>query len=248
MARRKYTKELYDRLVQGFREAPNNFSHASRIAGCDRRAAQRAYELGWPARSWAIPIKDYLAAEKERIRAERQKQLEAQRESESEMREKAQTDAIAAQTQEAAGSAQARANALALAGVIGRIAVACVPLSDRIAKALREDISMTPQQALKLFSSMAYVVRQGNETLKLALEIERLRVGEPTSIFRLQADEMTVDDVADSLSHLHRTLQRAVARGESMETLEQALEHIPGNDEDEDDVEDDEEEDAEELH
>lgn len=241
MARRKYTKELYDALVRGYRDAPGNASHAARIAGCDRRAAQHAYEAGWPKRPWAIPIKDFLAREREVVRAERHKALEQAREQETELREQAHKDAINAQKQEAAGSQQARANSLALANVIGQIAVACIPLSKRVAAAIRDDMKMSPQSALKLFSSMAYVVRQGNESLRLALEIERLRVGEPTSILKLQAEDMTTDDVADSLSHLHRTLQRAVDRGDN--TFEQDLQDAGGADfaQDHDEDEDGEE-------
>ncbi len=215
MARRGYTKQLYELLVQSYRDQPGNSSAAARHAGCNRRTAQRAYEHGWPSHTWAPPIKDFLKAEKERIRAERARELQAARDQETEMREQLQKDAINAQKQEAAGSQQARANSLALANVIGQIAVACIPLSKRVAEAVRHDTKMSPHSALKLFSSMAYVVRQGNESLRLALEIERLRVGEPTSILKLQAEDMTVDDVADSLSHLHRTLQRAVDRGDN---------------------------------
>jgi len=214
MARRAYTKELYDKLVRGFREAPGNFSHASRVSGMGRTACKLAWECGWPKRTWAPPIKQYLAKEKELIRAERQKQLEIDQATEELAREKSTKDAINAQAQEAAGSAAARANSLALANVIGRVTIACIPLSERVATMLRDDnFAFTPQTALRLFSSVAYVVRQGNEALRLALEIERLRVGEPTSVLKLVAEDLSIDDVASQLTHMQRTLQRAVEKG-----------------------------------
>jgi len=234
VARTAYTKELYDKLVRAFREAPGNFSHASRISGSGRAACKVVWEHGWPKRSWAPPIRDYLAKEKEMIRAERQKQLEIDQANEELSREKATKDAINAQAQEAAGSAAARANALALANVIGRITIACIPLSERVATMLKDaDFKITPQSALKLFSSVAYTVRQGNEALRLALELERLRVGEPTNVLKLVAEDLTIDDVASQLTHMQRTLQRAVEKGvqygaDVSDELDEASEDGPG--------------------
>lgn len=148
------------------------------------------------------------------IRAERQRQLEIDRANEELSRERATKDAIQAQAQEAAGSQAARANALALANVIGRITIACIPLSERVATELKNpNFAFTPQNALRLFSSVSYVVRQGNEALRLALEIERLRVGEPTNVLKLVAEDLAIDDVASQLTHMQRTLQRAVQKG-----------------------------------
>jgi hypothetical protein len=214
MARRAYTREMYQALVNGFREAPGNASHAGRIAGVGRSAAKLAWEQGWPKRSWAPPIRQYLEKEKELIRAERQKQLEIDQANEELARERATKDAFQAQAQEAAGSQAARANSLALANVIGRITIACIPLSERVATELKNpNFAFTPQTALRLFSSVAYVVKQGNEALRLALEIERLRVGEPTNVLKLVAEDLTIDDVASQLTHMQRTLQRAVEKG-----------------------------------
>jgi len=209
-----YTKSRYSDLVRGFRESPGNFSHAARIAGVGTATAKLAWEKGWPRRSWAPPIKEYLQKEKEQIRAERQKQREIDQATEETARERATKDAIQSQAQEAAGSQAARANALALANVIGRITIACIPLSERVAAELKNpNFAFTPQTAMRLFSSVSYVVRQGNEALRLALEIERLRVGEPTNVLKLVAEDLTIDDVASQLTHMQRTLHRAVTKG-----------------------------------
>lgn len=210
MAKRAYTQHLYDRLVEGFREKPGNASHAGRHAGCDYRCAQRAWESGWPRKPWAIPIRQYLEQEKEAIRAERARAIEERARIDEEQREKQRQDAIDAQTQEALATRASRINAIALSNMISKLLPALIQVSENISKGIKDGTyTFTPQQALKIMGTASYVVRQANEAVRLALEIERVRVGDPNDAFKVEMEDMGPDEIVTQLMGMQRTLRRA---------------------------------------
>lgn len=222
------SKDLYAIILDGYRNAIAKSDLASKT-GLSYHSLSKVYSEGWPEYPWALPIKDVLAEERRRVRAERAVQATDQRKVEGEIREKARDDAVRAQTQEAAASAQARANALAVANMIGRVVLGCIPLAERIQVMLKNpDYKISPREAMNIFRASAYVVRHGNEAIRAAFEIERLRLGEPTHILRLDNDEdMSTDDLVEQLASMHRTLARA--RGEELE--EEEVEEIDLGDE-----------------
>lgn len=85
-----HTRQLYDTLLESYRDKPRGHTAAARHAGCARGTAEQAYFRGWPELTWAKPIKDRLfeetdeaaVARRERIRAQEARQAEedAQRE------------------------------------------------------------------------------------------------------------------------------------------------------------------------
>lgn len=211
MARRAYTQDLYDRLVKAFREKPGNASNAARWAGCERRCAARAWANGWPNRPWAIPIQRYLIEEKEAIRVERQRAMEESARIDEEARAQLRKDAIDAQKHEALAVRGARINAIALSNMISKLLPSLINLSESTATQIKSGSSAyTPHQVLHLMRSASYVVRQSNEAARLALELERIRVGDPNDIFKSKdEDEQDDDEVVTALMGLNRTLRRA---------------------------------------
>lgn len=77
----KYQRSTYDKVLEGFRENPNNTQGAARHAGVDKRTAKRLLEKGWPRYAWARPIAEVLEEERQRAlsvvaeRLNREKQL-----------------------------------------------------------------------------------------------------------------------------------------------------------------------------
>lgn len=208
MARRRLTQELYDRLLEGFRESPGNYAHAAKFAGCGWKLAKRTWTNGWEDYSFAIPVKDQIQLEMEGARLERSRILEDERLKKAEDREGARKEAIKARTQEAQSAQRARINALAMANIVGKIVLACGPLADKLAETLKKE-ELGPRVAAQILKDATYIVKRGNEAIKHALEIERLRVGNPIDTMDLGIDDMTQEEALAELEGLAKTLARA---------------------------------------
>lgn len=212
---RGHTQELYDLFVEAFRLEPGNASHAARFAGTDHRMAKRVWDEGWVRYdpNW-VPIKDFLATERERVRAERVRLQDEERKRREEERERSRKDAIRSQAEEARAAAQARGNAIGLASIIGKLVLGCLPVADRLKRELeRPDNLMSVKEMVMLMNRCAYIVREGNIALKVAMEIERLRLGEPTTIIGLKVDDMAPEEMVVHLEAMARTLERAKVLG-----------------------------------
>ncbi len=212
---RGHTQELYDLFVEAFRLYPGNAAHAARFAGTDHRMAKRVWDEGWERydKSW-IPIKTYIAQERERVRAERTRLQEEERKRKELERERSRTDAIKTQAEEARASAQARGNAIGLASIIGKLVLGCLPLADRLRKELEDpNNTMTAKEILTIINRCSYIVKEGNMALKVAMDIERLRLGEPTTVVGVKIDDMAPEEMVVHLEAMARTLGRAKALG-----------------------------------
>ena len=212
MSRRPITEELYDSLLRAFREAPGNASYAARLSGCDRRMAKRGWEQGWPAFDWAKPIRVMLEREKEAARSQR---IQAEREIQAKdrgERERARQDAIKTTGEEARAVQQLRGNALGLGTITSKMLLAMIPLAERM-KVTLESQAVTPRECARLIKDLSYITRHASEVTKNALEMERLRLGEPTSVLGVRIEEMSPADAVKELSNVQHTLERARAMG-----------------------------------
>lgn len=220
MARRALTQELYDRLIDGFRQAPGNASHAARIAGCDRRMAARGWEQGWLNQvTWARPIREVIKGEMESARAERLRLQEQEREQQNQERQKARQDSVKAAAEEAQAAAIARANGIAVGGIIQGLLRGLIPLTRRIQDNLATE-DLKPREIAKMLGDAAFIVRHGNEAIKTAFELERIRLGEPTSVIGVQShlDDVSAEEAVEELLGIERTLRRAVNQTGSVMT------------------------------
>jgi hypothetical protein len=129
-------------------------------------------------------------------------------------RDKARKDSIESQKQEAILSSTCRANAMALGSMILRINNAFIPIAQAVADQMKNgQVTMTPKEAIKFMKDIAWGVRYYTETAHLTLQVERLRVGDPTDVFKLVGDNLSDEDVAEQLSSINDTLKRAKRRG-----------------------------------
>ena len=116
MARRVIDKLLYEKLVEAYRGKPENHSHAGKMADCDRRMAKRAYDMGWEAQPWAVPIREVLVDDTARARARRQ-EMRSQEYLDAEDRMlAARKDMVDTRAQEGKMVAASRQSALGLIG------------------------------------------------------------------------------------------------------------------------------------
>lgn len=216
MAKRIMTKEIFDLIVQAYREQPENASHAARLAGVDRRTATKAFEVGCPGKTWGRPIKDILAEEKEQARLEKVRLAEAERKAAAGDRNKIKQDAIKANAEEALAGNISRANAIGFSRIVSKI----VLITQNVVKELEKMFAdpnqlakMSAKEMMRIISQVAYIVQKGEETVKMAMEIERLRVGNPLSVLAGNVENLSTEEAVKELENLSKTLERAKARG-----------------------------------
>jgi hypothetical protein len=223
-------QETWDKLVAAYREDPGNYSHAARACLVQRKTARRAYEVGYPDRPWgAKSIRQLLFEEQELARSrlqlvEDQAQLEDDRlvlEAERN-REAARQHALRAKEQEATLVAGSRAAAMrGLAAVMEAapgIKAACVRLTAELEKLSLHDGDLSPKQ----LGAVSSITRRFSSTLRelvqagqMAMEMERLYLGQPTEIVGVQTalDELPISDLVRMAGYQDEVLQRAAARG-----------------------------------
>lgn len=238
MPKRPITKELFCKLVESYRQAPENYHRAAELAGCDPRTAKRAWELGF---SWAReesgarrPIREIIGEEQElaRARLEEERQAAARRAADdeqkkkAEVREKAARDATDARVQEAQLVRLARTASLQLLGTLTRVSTGAAKVGEHIARALDELASLDPvtkqpkkltplemASMTRLMNSLTTSLRQANEAASRAMEMERVLLGEPTSIVGHVHVELNLEEAADRIAVAQRAIERARNKG-----------------------------------
>lgn len=219
----------WDKLVEAYRDDPGNHSAAARHAVVQRKTAKRAYLQGYPTKPWGKkPIQQLLDEEVELARSRQQleeeraelqvdqAQLEADRD-----REAARQAAVKTKQQEivlVAGARAAAMNAIAasIKGLPG-IASALERLGQELTT-MALGGPVTPKE-LGAISSMgrryASMLRDLVSAGQMAMEMERLRVGDPTQIIGVETDldQMPVEDLVRMAGYQDGVLQRAAARG-----------------------------------
>lgn len=214
--RRPVTREMYDLLIDGYREQPGNASFAARAAGCDRRTAARGWNKGWldlKNHEWAVPIRDVIKNEMLSARAERQRLQEKEKEAVALERSRARQDAVKSAGEEAQAAQVARTSAIAMGGVAQSLIRTLLPLLKKLPE-LVEKADLTAKETIKAIGDTAFIVRSTNDSIRTSLEIERIRLGEPTDIIGIQSqlEEVTAEEAVEELLGIERTLRRAVVQ------------------------------------
>lgn len=223
-------QDTWDALVEAYRGDPGNHSRAARLAGVQWRTARRAYEVGYPERPWATKsIKQLLHEDAELGRA--RAQLEADRlEVEEERRvtdadrdrEAARQHAARAKTEEAVLVSAARAAAM-------RGLAAAIEASGGLRAAMRkvgEELTMMSNEVKPLSAAdrtflvqtgrrFASILRDLASAGQVAMEMERLYLGEPTQVVGVKSveDEATTEELVRMAGYADEVLRRAHERG-----------------------------------
>jgi hypothetical protein len=213
MARRPITQEFYNAIVDGYRQQPGNASHAARYAGCDPRTARRGWSHGWIKQyAWARPIREVLREEMEIARRDRLKAAEDERSAVEKEREESRRAAQRASEDEARAVQIARTNSIAVGALLQGLLKAMLPLSNKAQEVLSANANaLSPKEISRLISDTAAVTRHSNEAIRLAMELERLKNNQPSSILGVQnLEDLTSEEAVDELLGIQRTLTRAV--------------------------------------
>lgn len=207
MARRAVTRELYDALVAGFREAPGNYAFAARKAGCESRMAKRGWHIGWTDQLvWAVAISQVLQQEKEEARVrmmQEQEKLNAQAAAE---RQKARNEAIEGYAQEGQAIRVLRGASLQLSVAMVKLAPAVDACATELKRVLLDiaqksqagtGTQMDPSEMTKTLAIVGRTMKYAAEVSQQVMEMERLHLGEPQKVIGVdvkEAEQWTVEE------------------------------------------------------
>lgn len=187
MPRRAYTRDLYDRLVEGFRDAPGNFSQAGRHAGCGRRAAKRAWEQGWSNLPWARPIRDVLAEERTTALALCADRAKAREEREAAQREAARDHAVQTVAVEEEILGRSREVILRCLGVAQQLEPAMETLAQRVtSEAIAHGDAISAAEAMRLMGRFVTVVGQLVRASEQLVKLGHVERGTPSEIVEVR--------------------------------------------------------------
>lgn len=228
MAGHMLPKEIWLRLAESYRRAPGAHGAAKTFAGCSYGTAVKAWERGWPDDldpDMKRPISEIVHAEQEHARA-RLVELEAQTaaltaELEAKRRadvaEKAKNDANASRIEEAQLIRVARGTVGDTLSGLANAARGALALGRKMEEALRAEAEDTEKTfSLKeatalvaLLKDTASAVRSITEAGHQAMQMERLLLGEPTSIVgHAHLRDITLDEAERRIQGAARALER----------------------------------------
>jgi len=224
-------RTTYESLLDAFREIPGNVSAAARSAGVGRETARRAWLRGWTDRHLPA-IKDVLREEQVLARSRRQAAVLMAAESadagegrpageagppatgDAAARMLAKDDAVATREQEGQMVKLTRANTIALMSAASRLISAGIDKARELETKLKTGAAvLTPSETMRFMASLSSVTRNAAECAKMALEMERLLMGEPTAVIGIDASNMSLEDAARTIEIANRALERARSRG-----------------------------------
>ena len=231
MGRRAITQEQYDILVKSFREVPGNRSRAGRAAGIHHSTATRAWLHGWTERGWPA-IKEVIAGDQVSARAQL---LAVQRETEQEIaadgarerarlqaqareaagieREQARIQAIETRKDEGQLARLARSNALANLAASSRLLVAIQELTKNLRDQLAKGKKVKPETAVLLIQRASVAAKASTEHAKMAMQLERLYLGEPEALIGIIDHAITAEQAAAKIQRSQVAWQRAIDTG-----------------------------------
>ncbi len=243
--RPRLSLQFYEKLLDAYRANPGNHAGSAKVVGCARKTAKRGWDFGWNKFEWAPPIKDVIAQEQVSARARVQQSEEMETETQwaieealatdtplGEVRQQAYLDrqaerakakeqAIAARKAEGQMVGGIRKAATQSAASLLRIGNGINALADRVDKELAT-MAAKPKDfkvgaALVTINKYASAVRDLTIAGKTAVELERLHLGDPTSIVGVQLegafDEAPMDDVMREISKAAQAIADAKEKG-----------------------------------
>lgn len=218
-------QEVYDRLVDAFRQTEGQVAPAARMAKVARKTADRAYKVGYPSRELP-PIKKTLELEKLRLRKDRNHQeqvaMEAAAANEAvdaqATRAAARRDAISARIEEGKMIKAARQTTIQLMESAKSIAASMNDIAPRLANAIRlldfdvmnlKDLTIVS----RLMRELSMTTRAGAATAMQILQAERLLLGQPMEIVgTIDMNNMTEKEAIAELDEAVAARERFAAR------------------------------------
>jgi hypothetical protein len=125
--------------------------------------------------------------------------------------EKAHMDGMEQAADEALLSKSARKNAMNAQGFVAMAWGTAKVLAEKIGKMVRED-NLSQKNMLMLMKELVRATREVNMASRLAIELERLRVGDPTEIVGVKLEPPSIEEAARDIEHAAELLAMARRR------------------------------------
>ncbi len=216
MANRAVTHELYDAMLQAFRELPGNATAAARRVGCDQRMAMRGWQRGWTPRiPWARAMKLVLEEEREAARAYQRKLEEDARNHTAQERERARQDSIAALAQEGQMIKAGRITVLNGLATIASMLPAIKAIADKLSSDVAQGLIPAPIVSMRLLRDFSTVVGRLVLASQQLVQAERESKGEPSKIIGLvdATGGMNVEEALAEIKEVTELYALAKERG-----------------------------------
>lgn len=224
MANRVIPPYVYDALVAAFRKAPGNYSNAAKVVGVTRKTATAYWVRGHLKKGYRS-IKEVL--DEEALQARAQVEAKARQETSDRARaamvmgnqtaEEARSNAIAAKAQEGKAVQMARSNAMALMAVTSNLLRGAVKLSEKMRVELEKPGNVDVHDASRLVRATALMVQNGNLSARVAMDMERLHLGDPDKAIPdgvvPQVEDMTPEEAIEEIKAAGEAAQRAMELG-----------------------------------
>ena len=237
MGRKEITQDIYEDLVEAFRDAPGLYGKVSEEVGVAFRTAQRAWLRGWSNKPWGRPIQEVIAGAQLVTRAE---MLEAQKQAAKTIKravaaevaastpeavkatvseaksivKSAHHDAEQSRLEEARMVRATRQTGMAALAAIGKLLPGMVKIGEAASKQLvdlADGGKVSPKAVLNMmrsFASSYAAITAANQTV---MEMERLYMGQPGAILGVQVDDINSMSLEDCLRE-HDAFERALER------------------------------------
>lgn len=208
MGRRAITQEVYENIVRAFHEVDKHgtaavpeYTHAARLAGVDRKTAERAWSVGWPKKGMpsvqSVMVEEQLAA-RARLQAEHATKI-AQQQRE---REEARKQAVEARAQEGQVVQLARTSSLQALAISNQLLGGARKLAGIVRTTLEAEATKPPTEQmsaralLDLMGRVTSMSESINRAAHAAMTMERLHLGQPTQIIEHvdDRDDLTMEE------------------------------------------------------
>ena len=230
MGLRAITQKVFEEIIEAYRSNPDNPNGVAIKVKIDRRTAIKSWETGWPNLGMD-PIREIFEKERLAARAELQAKQAATRYQMEKERDDAVKHASNARAQEAQMLNLSRASALQSLAVATQLIQSSRQLSvvvktgvEQIAKKLQDDpesiTAGTIDQCLRWLTAISRISSENNRLAHEAMVMERLHLGEPTSIIGVQQQmmDMSTEDLVVRLQTAKDSLAAALAAGGTLKT------------------------------
>lgn len=208
MGKKAISRELYEQMLEAFREEPGNVGYVAKKCDVEYRTAAKCWKVGWESK-YFDPAKDKieqeLIAEQLATRARLANSIKSDTKSEV-----VRQDAVEIRTHETKMVRGARENCIALMACSQKLLGGAFQLSARLGELLRNE-QLGVKDGIAVLATIGKLIKDGNESAKLSLVLERLLVGAPTEIIGLT--NITVADAESECRRALATIEMAKSMG-----------------------------------
>ena len=190
--------EIYKALVAAYVERPEEHNYAAKAAGVSHQTAVKAWKDGWAdthrrAYAWAPPIGPRIVQYRRELDEQKRVEAIAAERQAAKFRQEARTDAGETHTQEGVLVKNTRHGVTMLLTIVAKMAPALDLLGQQIVAAVQSN-QIDPTKASRVVRDLTAAAGTMTRAGQIAMQMERLYRGDPTSIVGIQETEMTLEE------------------------------------------------------